>query len=143
MGRPTPREQIGARLRFQVLQRCNFACYYCGIPAALGLKVLHIDHVIPVTAGGTNAPWNLVAACWDCNLGKAGELPSIELVQRVREDYVASLAPAEAARTIICALCHQPYAHEEGDEVYDHCMPCVDRDISIWNMGYASGAGAA
>lgn len=29
-----------------------------------------VDHIVPVTAGGTNAPSNLVTACWRCNLAK-------------------------------------------------------------------------
>ena len=143
MARTHDRQSIGASLRFDVLRRCNFACYYCGVPAALGLKVLHVDHVIPVSLGGTNDPWNLVAACWDCNLGKAGAPPSADLVQRVRDDYLTSVAgDNRGGITIICALCHLPYTHGEGDEAYDHCMPCVDRDISIWEIGFLSGKGA-
>lgn len=139
----SPREQISAGLRFDILRRCNFACYYCGVPAALGLKVLHVDHVTPVSLGGTNDPWNLVAACWDCNLGKAGLPPSPELVARVRNDYLADLESRVGLGAIVCNLCNQPFVPEEGDEAYDHCMPCVNRDIRIWNMGYNSGAGVA
>jgi hypothetical protein len=138
-----PREQISAGLRYDVLRRCNFACYYCGTPAALGLKVLHVDHVIPVSLGGTNDPWNLVAACWDCNLGKAGLPPAPELVDRVRAEYLASIEGDRTGLTIICSLCHLPYTHDEGDEAYGHCIPCVDRDIAIYTLGIKSGRGDA
>lgn len=132
------REQIGARLRFEILRRCNFACYYCGIPAALGVKVLHIDHVIPVDLGGTNDPWNLVSACWDCNAGKTNTPPTPEMVEQVRADHLAMIEGGAGRRTIVCALCHQPYTHDEGDEAYDYCAPCVDRDLAIWTLGYKS-----
>ena len=32
--------------------------------------VLHVDHVVPVAAGGTTSEDNLLAACEECNLGK-------------------------------------------------------------------------
>jgi 5-methylcytosine-specific restriction endonuclease McrA len=32
--------------------------------------VLHVDHVVPVAAGGTASEDNLRAACEECNLGK-------------------------------------------------------------------------
>ena len=136
------REAISAGLRFEVLMRCNFACYYCGTPASLGLKVLHVDHVIPISMGGTNHPWNLVAACWDCNLGKSGSAPTADLVRSVRECYLATKR-LSSRLTIICKVCNLPYTHAEGDEAYDHCIPCVDRDISIHEMGHKSGAGVA
>jgi 5-methylcytosine-specific restriction endonuclease McrA len=33
--------------------------------------VLHVDHVVPVAAGGTTTEDNLLTACEECNLGKA------------------------------------------------------------------------
>lgn len=40
-------------------------CVYCGRPGRTR------DHVIPKSKGGTNAPWNLVPACRDCNSFKS------------------------------------------------------------------------
>jgi hypothetical protein len=132
----TPREQISAGLRFDVLRRCNFACYYCGTPAALGLKVLHVDHVIPVSLGGTNDPWNLVAACWDCNLGKAGGVPSRELIQRVRDDHYAYLQAA-GVEVISCRFCSVPVEIPPDEDMTDHCELCD----AVMFYGYDAGAG--
>lgn len=64
------REPIGRRLRFRVLERDGFACHYCGRrPPEVELV---IDHVDPVVLGGASDEDNLVAACRDCNAGKAG-----------------------------------------------------------------------
>jgi HNH endonuclease len=63
---------IGPRLRFEVFKRDRFTCAYCGRTAADVL--LHVDHVIPVVAGGTDDLANLVTACVDCNLGKGPRL---------------------------------------------------------------------
>lgn len=67
------RTNIPKRLRFEVLQRDGFRCQYCGAPAS---KIeLHVDHIHPVAAGGTNDPLNLITACIDCNAGKgAGQM---------------------------------------------------------------------
>ena len=66
------RKQISTRTRFEVFKRDGFTCQYCGgkPPAA----ILHIDHITPVSAGGTNDLANLVTSCKDCNLGKSDVL---------------------------------------------------------------------
>lgn len=35
---------------------------------------MHVDHVLPVSKGGTDDLANLVAACTECNLGKSDSL---------------------------------------------------------------------
>jgi len=48
-------------------------CYYCA--AKVG-DTYHVDHVIPLSRGGSNSPENLVIACPPCNLSKGDKLPS-------------------------------------------------------------------
>lgn len=62
------RVPIPPKLRFAVLERDSFKCVYCG-RGGENLQ-LQIDHVIPVSAGGTNELNNLVTSCADCNQGK-------------------------------------------------------------------------
>jgi 5-methylcytosine-specific restriction endonuclease McrA len=60
-------------------------CHYCHIPlqrawignpeanAELkrqGFGLATVDHVVPVSKGGSNEPWNMVLACHDCNEAK-------------------------------------------------------------------------
>ena len=63
------RKQISKRTRFDVLKRDKFTCQYCGKSAPD--VVLHIDHIVPVSKGGTNDIINLVTSCAECNLGKS------------------------------------------------------------------------
>ncbi len=42
-------------------------CYYCSIDIEAGY---HIDHMLPISRGGTNGPENLALACAPCNLSK-------------------------------------------------------------------------
>lgn len=60
--------RVSTSLRFKVLERYSFRCFYCG--ATPQHTSLHVDHMEPVNEGGTNAFENLVAACAECNLGK-------------------------------------------------------------------------
>lgn len=65
----TIRKPLSKRTRFEVFKRDGFACVYCGAhPPAV---ILHVDHVVPVKGGGTNAIENLVTACAGCNGGKS------------------------------------------------------------------------
>ena len=67
--------QVGARLRFQVVQQDRFKCVACGrSPANDTSVVLHADHIIPVALRGRTVIENLQTLCGKCNLGK-GKLP--------------------------------------------------------------------
>lgn len=63
---------VSPSARFTVLQRDGFTCQYCG--RGKGEVPLHIDHVFPVSKGGTSAIENLVTACRDCNIGKGARV---------------------------------------------------------------------
>lgn len=58
--------------RFRILQRDGFRCQYCG--AAAPDVELHVDHFVPLSAGGGNETSNLVTACRTCNAGKGVRL---------------------------------------------------------------------
>ncbi len=46
------------------------SCAYCGNEAT------HRDHVVPLSRGGPDSPYNIVLACAPCNLSKHARLPS-------------------------------------------------------------------
>lgn len=77
---------VSKRTRFEVLRRDNHVCRYCGAKAPD--VTLTVDHVIPVALGGSDKPDNLVAACRDCNYGKASTSPDGTLVDDVKQDAI-------------------------------------------------------
>lgn len=77
---------VSKRTRFEVLRRDNHTCRYCG-GTAPDVK-LTVDHVTPVALGGSDDPSNLVAACRDCNYGKASTSPDGTLVADVAQRAV-------------------------------------------------------
>lgn len=98
------RKAIGKRLRFSIFERDLFTCQYCGkTPPKV---VLHIDHIIPVVAGGTNDPENLRTSCSDCNLGKGKRklkskaLNPIDAMRRMQE----AAEDVETAKAFAAAL---------------------------------------
>lgn len=68
---PGARAPISKSVRFAILARDGFKCGYCGTAAAHGR--LLVDHVRPISAGGTSERANLIASCEPCNQGKAGK----------------------------------------------------------------------
>ncbi|MHB1501492.1 MAG: HNH endonuclease [Candidatus Dormibacteria bacterium] len=68
-----PRRMIRANRR-NLLLRDGHTCQYCGVRAVPG--ELTIDHVVPVSRGGSPTTWeNQVVACKRCNGRKANHLP--------------------------------------------------------------------
>ena len=66
------RALVTLKIRFEVLKRDNFTCQYCGAHGE-GV-VLEVDHIIPISKGGTSDMGNLITACFDCNRGKGSDL---------------------------------------------------------------------
>lgn len=62
------RKSISKKLRFEVFKRDKFTCQYCG-QSAPGV-ILEVDHIEPVSKGGSNSILNLLTSCRSCNSGK-------------------------------------------------------------------------
>lgn len=86
---------VSKRTRYEVLRRDDFTCRYCRSKD----NELHVDHVTPVSLGGDDRPANLVAACKDCNLGKASASPDSATLEHLDEQTIAY----EKARALVVA----------------------------------------
>lgn len=53
-------------VRQLVFQRDGYVCRICGKRTT----VLHCDHIVPISRGGTNSPYNLQTLCPRCNMRK-------------------------------------------------------------------------
>lgn len=58
----------------QIYHEQNERCAYCGISISLEIKGdIHVDHIIPLSGGGSNWPENLALTCAYCNLSKGNK----------------------------------------------------------------------
>ena len=65
------RRNINDTTRYAVLERAGFKCQCCGIkPLRNNDAVLHIDHIIPYSLGGSDNINNLQVLCDKCNISK-------------------------------------------------------------------------
>jgi 5-methylcytosine-specific restriction endonuclease McrA len=67
-----PSRRESKKRRFDVLQRDGHRCVYCG--ASPQERELHVDHVVPLSKGGSDTIENLATSCKRCNLGKGDRL---------------------------------------------------------------------
>lgn len=72
-GKKNKRRKLGdgpsAAVRIRVMKRDRFTCTYCGITGADA--ELEVDHIIPVSKGGSHHMSNLTTACRKCNQKKS------------------------------------------------------------------------
>lgn len=101
---------VGVRARFEIFKRDDFTCKYCGRRSPD--VVLEVDHIHPVSKGGTDDEMNLITSCWECNRGKSdvplaeamtGSDPhdkALEILERERQlqEYNHVLAAARERR---------------------------------------------
>lgn len=67
---------IDETIRFQVRQRANFSCEFCGVTETDAGGELTLDHFCPQSKGGTDDLDNLLYCCQRCNQYKADYWPT-------------------------------------------------------------------
>lgn len=65
----------------KIYRRDGGVCKICGKQVGSDATV---DHIIPTSKGGVNAPWNLQLACRQCNETKADKIPDDVRTRRLR-----------------------------------------------------------
>lgn len=63
------RDPIESRLRHEVFKKDNYKCLECG--KTNKETTLHVDHIVPVSQGGSDELDNLQTLCQACNLAKS------------------------------------------------------------------------
>ena len=71
-------KHVPARLRRLVIRRAGGCCEYCGLSQKGQEATFHVDHVIPLAAGGETVTENLALACVSCSLRKAARQTAVD-----------------------------------------------------------------
>jgi hypothetical protein len=67
-----------ASLRKSVTMRAGNRCEYCGLSQIGQAATFHLDHVVPVVAGGATMLENLALACIHCSLRKGARMTATD-----------------------------------------------------------------
>ena len=70
-------------LRHEVFKRDGYRCVECGASVDDG-ATLHIDHIIPLSRGGSDELDNLQTLCKDCNMNKSNLYQKPRIRSRVK-----------------------------------------------------------
>lgn len=63
-----------------VAARAIHRCEYCHAPESIFTLRFEVDHIVPISEGGTDAPDNLALACRACNLWKSNAVTALDEV---------------------------------------------------------------
>jgi hypothetical protein len=94
--RPVLSRTMSPQLRNEILERNGFTCQLCGAgpgdsdPFNPNRKVrLHIDHIVPISQGGSDSKENLRVLCSACNQGRSNiSLPTetvLNIIAKIRK----------------------------------------------------------
>jgi hypothetical protein len=67
-----------AELQQLVEARAHQRCEYCRMHQSLQGASFHVEHILPVSLGGTDDPDNLAWACPGCNLKKSNRIAAVD-----------------------------------------------------------------
>lgn len=70
------RALMTSKLRDAIKERDSYTCQNCSVSLADEPHLLlEVDHIVPLSKGGTSTPDNLQTLCWKCNRTKANKMP--------------------------------------------------------------------
>jgi hypothetical protein len=76
--------KISKELEKQVREASKHRCGYCLTPQSLTSHKLEIEHIYPISKGGTDEKENLCLACRHCNLHKSSKIYGFDAVTAKR-----------------------------------------------------------
>lgn len=88
--KPT-RKSLRPEVRRAVLRRDGYTCRYCGAK----YPHMHVDHIHPVSRGGSDEIENLCACCQPCNMSKGSKMLD-EWTNRPVPMTIRQLHPSDA-----------------------------------------------
>src|SRR5438876_10002402 len=73
-----PRRRSASTLRVLVEKRAHGRCEYCLAPQQICGYRYHLEHIVPLSHGGSDGPRNRALACAACNLAKVDKTMGVD-----------------------------------------------------------------
>ncbi|HRW06739.1 MAG TPA: HNH endonuclease signature motif containing protein [Caldilineaceae bacterium] len=73
-----PRAYIPVAIRRSVIERAYERCEYCQARADFATETFAVEHIVPVSRGGTDDLENLALACSGCNSRKYNKVEATD-----------------------------------------------------------------
>lgn len=80
-----PRKQISGKIRQNIFMRDDYTCQICGANRHKDNVKIEVDHILPVSKGGTNDPNNLQTLCRRCNREKHNRTDLLHDKRKLKE----------------------------------------------------------
>ena len=100
--------------RLAIYLRDGMACAYCGATVEDG-TLLTLDHLMPDSRGGSNAPTNLVTACRRCNCARGNR--TVRSFCRATAEYLNHDAKAETIERHVRNCARRQLPRDEAREL--------------------------
>ena len=107
------RGRISGAKKNKIFARDDYTCQYCGVK--FEYDELQIDHVYPLSNGGSGEDWNLATACKCCNAAKGISDPEIFIESKGIKPLISVIKAIRRAKEM----------EEEGEK---------EKDISYINL---------
>lgn len=72
------RKRVSKTLRQTIAAQAGYRCGYCLTPQSVTAMPMHVEHLVPVAAGGTTIEDNLWLACALCNGYKGAQTRAVD-----------------------------------------------------------------
>lgn len=89
------RKQYSEEQRKEIYKKSGGCCQLCG--RKISLTEMTVDHIIPISKGGSNDMDNTQATCFSCNQFKANIFPA-EFVDRITEIFMFQMEKKHSNR---------------------------------------------
>lgn len=119
------RKTISKRIRFEVFKRDKFTCQYCGRMSPD--VTLEVDHIKPVSKGGTNDIMNLITACRECNSGKSNIELSDNAVIKKQQAQLQEIAERKEQLEMMLEW------RNSLNELDEQMIDAIDGEIESWS----------
>jgi len=95
------RESVPYSTRHLLLNKGKVSCHYCGLESTNARADFHLDHIIPVTRGGTSEFNNIIPSCPKCNQEKTNYNPIDYIIFKYLRDYKITVESLQYLQNVL------------------------------------------